>query len=268
MDQHAHPEHEGMLRNYTFNDVLMEGHGVYTGVLQALLSVEPGGGASVMSADGAVTDVTFRRVTVRNWVAYDMPAVGFLSTLDRPMTLSIDTFAIENCRGVAGSPAEYNGYVLILGSGLGETDIVYLSVEQSGSHSEDTNALGTVIFQGIGTSTLSPGESHFRFMLSTFIGNRAAVGGALYVTDPLGDVRLCSFIENIAYIKGGAICFEGAREMTIDSSWFFNNAVMPAASSSGLNYALTIFTGGSASVAPIVSCNRSFAAYMYAKPSC
>ena len=106
MDQHAHPEHEGMLRNYTFNDVLMEGHGVYTGVLQALLSVEPGGGASVMSADGAVTDVTFRRVTVRNWVAYDMPAVGFLSTLDRPMTLSIDTFAIENCRGVAGSPRQ------------------------------------------------------------------------------------------------------------------------------------------------------------------
>ena len=263
VDQHAHPEHEGMQRTYTFNDVLLDGPGEDTGIAQYLFGVDAGGMGSIMSADGALTNLTLKDFTVRNWVASSSPDIYLSSSLDRPMTLNVDALVIENVRGAVGGDGAGLSNAINFGSGFGDTSIVHLSVEQSGCHWEDTIGYGTVVGAGGGVSVMTPGESDFRFILSTFIGNRAAVGAAIYMNDPLGDLSLdrCSFVENVAFKKGGAIYFEGAREMRIDSSWFFDNAVRPAASSSVLNYALTIFTGGNVGAAPIVSCNCSCLKY-------
>ena len=254
-DQHAHPEHEGMQRNIAFNDVLIEGPGAYVGCWGTVGPViEAGGVCATVMPDGALTDVSISGVTVRNWRTLIAPQFLFASSLDRPQTLNIDALVIENVRGVAGDLAISTAMVLCFGSGMGETNTVHLSVEQSGCHWEETEGLGTVVMPGDGFTLGAPGESHFRFALSTFVANRAAVGAAMHIGDPHGDLSLdrCSFIENVAFKKGGAIYSEGAREMTIDSSWFFNNAVRPAASSSAFS-ALTIFTGGNLVVAPMVS---------------
>ena len=256
VDQHAHPEHEGMQRNIAFNDVLIEGPGVYMGCWGTVGPINSAGGmASTMMADGALTDVSFSGVTVRNWRTLIAPQMVFMANLDRPMTLNIDGLVIENVRGVAGDlTSDHTANMISFGSGMGETNTVHLSVEQSGNHWEETGGQGTVAMKGDIFSSGTPGVSHFRFMLSTFVANRASVGAALYISDPDGDLSVdrCSFIENVAFKKGGAIYSEGAREMTIDSSWFFNNAVRPAASSSAFS-ALTIFTGGNLVVAPMVS---------------
>ena len=243
---------EGQQRTLVFNDVLIEGHGTYVGALSGILCLEPGGyvNAYLLEADGAFTNVSFTGLTIRDYVMAELPSTSAFSFAARPISLTVDGLAIENVRGydASGINGVNGACAFALSSTFGHVDFVHVSIEHSGGSSENTLGTGTVWFVGNGYNTGVPGPSAFRFRDSTFVENNAALGGAVYLSDADADLSLlrCSFIQNVAYRSGGAIYFEAARAgqtFMVASSWFLDNAVRPAASSGGRNYALSIYTG-------------------------